>query len=360
MSTICRCNLCGAGHEIDALFCPHCGSTLGGANARAITLPADPIIGREIIGQYIILQKLGEGGMGSVYLADQRSVGRRAVVKVMHPELTRDPSVAQRFAIEAKAASLLNHPHIITIYNYGAMEDGTLFLAMEHCAGCSLDGVLSRSALDSSRAALIGAQICDALAEAHRHGIVHRDLKPSNIMLVEVGRQRDFVKVLDFGIAKVEGTRMTRTGNIIGTPQYMSPEQLRGESLDGRSDLYSLGVLLYEMITGKMVFEAENTAGFMHKHLSEAPVPPRTRVPQLQISNGLEAVIMRALAKEPADRFHDADEMGRALEGCVNAPELPFPPAGQARQKSHRGLWFGLGGRDCRGCRRFRCAGLYF
>src|SRR5262249_35242480 len=148
----------------------------------------------------------------------------------------------------------------------------------------------------------IAAQCCDALGEAHRAGIVHRDLKPSNIMLVTRGRDADFVKVLDFGIAKLEGVKMTATGAIFGTPQYMSPEQLRGESLDGRSDLYSLGVILFEMLTGQLPFRSQTPAGFMHKHISEPPPQMRTLEPALAITPALEDAVQRALAKSPAQR----------------------------------------------------------
>jgi eukaryotic-like serine/threonine-protein kinase len=341
MTMMSLCHTCGAGHEAGALFCPQCGTACAATTHEG----PDPMIGREVIGQYVISEKLGEGGMGAVYLADQPSVGRRAVVKVMHRDLSRDPSLAARFQIEARAASLLSHPHIVTIYNYGAMEDGTLFLAMEHCAGGSLDALLAEGPVPSERTARIGAQICDALAEAHRRGVVHRDLKPSNIMLTQVGRQRDFVKVLDFGIAKVEGVRMTRTGSIIGTPQYMSPEQFRGERLDGRSDLYSLGVLLYEMVTGRPLYESEGAAGYMHKHLEERPMPPRVILPELGIAPSLEATVLRALAKDRAARFVDADEMVRALEACVTSPQLPPTVVSSAAPRRRPlGLWLGVGG----------------
>jgi len=285
--------------------------------------------------------------MGAVYLADQPSVGRQAVVKVMHPGLSADPAVAPRFEVEARAASQLNHPHIITIYNYGAMEDGTLFLAMEHVNGPSLEEVVQQGPLSHGRVATIGAQICDALAEAHSHGVVHRDLKPSNIMLTQVGRQQDFVKVLDFGIAKVEGVKMTRTGSVIGTPQYMSPEQLRGDPLDGRSDLYALGGILYQMVSGELPFQADTAAGYMHKHLNEPPVSPALRNPEVEVPPALEAVILRALAKDPAERYQDAEAMGRALEASRDGVPLTAQssaPIALPRQSAPRtGLWVAIG-----------------
>src|SRR5262245_13818302 len=251
------CPRCASPLESGARFCSRCGAQIAGAadpTQRDMTqtpMPAaDPLIRRQVIGQYVSRKKLGEGGMGAVYVADQPSVGRTAVIKVLHPHFSRDPQMAPRFEIEARAAARLTNPHIVAIYNYGDMGDGTLFLAMEHLAGQNLEqAIRAAGPLSPERAVRIVVQVCDALAEAHRAGVVHRDLKPSNIMLVERGREPDFVKVLDFGIAKLEGEKLTATGAIFGTPQYMSPEQLRGESPDGRSDLYSLGVILFEMLT---------------------------------------------------------------------------------------------------------------
>src|SRR5262249_11094729 len=240
------CPRCKTALEPGARFCSRCGAAIvGGTDPTMRDLGAtpvpttDPMIGRQIIGQYIIRRKLGEGGMGAVYVADQPSVGRTAVIKVLHPHFSRDPNMAARFQIEAKAAARLQNPPIVAIYNYGDGGDGTLFLAMEHLDGRSLEeAIRSSGGLESpapssearrghwpsgriapARAVRIGAQVCDALAEAHRAGIVHRDLKPSNIMLVKRGREGDFAKVLDFGIAKLEGVKMTATGAVFGTPQ---------------------------------------------------------------------------------------------------------------------------------------------
>ena len=334
-----NCPQCGKVLDQDAVFCPQCGTSRAGAP------PPDSMIGRWIIGQYVVTQKLGEGGMGVVFLADQPSVGRQAVIKMLHPELLRDPTVAPRFEVEARAASQLNHPHIITIYNYGAMEDGALYLAMEYCNGLSLEQTMRQGPFSSERTIGVGAMIADALAEAHRHGVVHRDLKPSNIMLEQVGRRSDFVKVLDFGIAKVEGLKMTKTGMMVGTPQYMSPEQLKGEGLDGRADLYSLGVMLYEMVAGKLPFESDTLAGFMHKHLTEIPRAPTAVSPQLNINRALESVILRCLEKDPARRVKDAEELGSLLEACASPTAVPMPPLAPAKnESSHMGLWLGVFG----------------
>src|SRR5215831_7197714 len=205
-----RCSRCGA--LLEDGCCSACGPTVAVTPSAKARAPGDSLTGRTVIGQYLIRKKLGEGAMGAVYLADQITVDRRAVIKVLHPEL-RDPTWAARFEVEARAASQLNHPHIVTIYNYGAMEDGTLFLAMEHLDGPTLEQVLAKNKqLAPERAVAIAQQIARALAEAHRHGVVHRDVKPSNVMLVSRAGENDFVKVLDFGVAKVERPDGTQTG----------------------------------------------------------------------------------------------------------------------------------------------------
>src|SRR5262249_8419341 len=319
------CPRCASPLESGARFCARCGAPSAGAadpTQRDMTqtpMPAaDPLIGRQVIGQYVIRKKLGEGGMGAVYVADQPSVGRTAVIKVLHPHFSRDPQMAPRFEIEARAAARMQNPHIVAIYNYGDMGDGTLFLAMEHLEGRSLDDAIRADGrIAPPRAVRIAVQCCDALGEAHRAGIVHRDLKPPNIMLVRRGRDLDFVKVLDFGIAKLEGVKMTATGAVFGTPQYMSPEQLRGEALDGRSDIYSLAVILFEMLTGQLPFKSQTPAGFMHKHLSEPPPAMRVLDPRLDVPAAIEAAVQHALAKDPAARPQSAAPFAEELEAAV-------------------------------------------
>jgi tRNA A-37 threonylcarbamoyl transferase component Bud32 len=275
------------------------------------------MIGREIIGQYVIVDKLGEGGMGEVYLADQPAIGRQVAIKVVHAqtrERDHDDHV-QRFRNEAKAAASLESPHIVQIFNWGELEDGTLFMAMEYLPGRTLGQVLTaRGALEPELAVAVAEQICTALSEAHAAGIVHRDLKPSNIMLIERGNQQNFAKVLDFGVAKLEGSDITRSGAMFGTPQYMSPEQLLSETLDGRSDLYSLGVMLYEMLAGKLPFSSPTAVGFVTAHLHEQPPPLPSSVPR-----ALAEVVMMLLAKDPNERPANAaavvTELHAALRG---------------------------------------------
>jgi eukaryotic-like serine/threonine-protein kinase len=252
--------------------------------------------------------------MGAVYLADQPTVGRRAVVKLLHPQLSRDPNVAARFNLEARAAAALNHPHIVTVYNYGADSargDGTLYLAMEHLDGRDLERAIADAGrLGAARAVHIARQVCDALAEAHARGVVHRDLKPSNVMLVTRGRDDDFVKVLDFGIAKVKGVALTHSNLVFGTPEYMSPEQLRGQELDGRSDLYALGVVLFEMLSGRMPYQGSSEPTILRRLLDNDPEPYRRAQ---GLPGPLGPLVRWATDPDPATRASSAAELRARL-----------------------------------------------
>ena len=291
----------------------------------------DPMIGREVIGQYRIEKKIGAGGMGAVYLAQQTSVSRPAVIKVLRSQTggsSADGDGTARFAVEAKAASSLNHPNIVTIYNYGEMEDGTLFLAMEYIAGETLAERLNRcGSLPVDRAVHIAVQIARALGEAHANGVVHRDLKPANVMLVPRAGEPDFVKVLDFGIAKIADAGVTSTGYVVGTPRYMSPEQLLGKRLDCRSDIYSAAVVLYEMLTGMTPFQSETPMGWLHQHVEVAPKPPSALAKSGKIPAPVENVVLRALAKAPADRPQSMEMFALDLVAALNAPTEPPPPS---------------------------------
>jgi serine/threonine-protein kinase len=278
----------------------------------------DANVGRRLIDQYVLVEKIGEGGMGAVYLADQPTMGRRAVVKLLHPALSRDTQVAARFNLEARAAAALNHPHIVTVYNYGALDDGVLFLAMEHLDGRDLERTIEESErLSPARAVHIARQICDALAEAHARGVVHRDLKPSNVMLVTRGRDDEFVKVLDFGIAKVKGVALTHSGMVFGTPEYMSPEQLRGRELDGRADLYALGVVLFEMLSGQLPFDGETPEQIMTAQLEKLPPSLSEAAPDAEVPRELEALVARLLAKDPEARPSSAEELSELLAAAL-------------------------------------------
>jgi tRNA A-37 threonylcarbamoyl transferase component Bud32 len=337
------------------VFCPRCGVTLSGREEATLPGPghhvdplaADAMIGRSIIGQFVVRHKLGEGGMGAVYLADQPEIGRTVVIKVIHPWLSKDPQIAERFAAEARAAARLHSPHIVAIHNYGRLPDGTLFLAMEHLGGSTLaEAIKNQGRMDATRAVAIARQVCEALTEAHRQGVIHRDLKPSNIMLLSRGQGPGFVKVLDFGVARIDGRDPGK--GVVGTPVYMAPEQLAGGSVDGRSDIYSLAVILYEMLTGRPPLEARSAAEMAKLHASTPAPPPSTIAPGVWIPHGVEACLMRALAKEPhtrpqaADLF--ADELYNALMATVadhSYVPIPVPRAPSPSRSSVIGAVLG-------------------
>ena len=319
------CRACGTAVTGTSRFCPSCGGSLLMPQSSG-DAPVDPWIGKLVQGRFRVEDRLGAGGMGVVYKAEQVAMRRPVALKMLHPQLVQDAEVVTRFENEAAACSKLTHPNTITVHDFGQAEDGSLFIAMEYIAGRSLEQELRTSgALPWERAVKIAIQICASLAEAHGHGIVHRDLKPGNIMLFERAGSPDTVKVLDFGIAKIcEGVggvdqrqALTRTGMVFGTPQYMSPEQIKGEKVGPRSDLYAVGVILYEMLTGDLPFSAETPMGMLTKHLLELPRPLRQALPSLQAPASLERIVMAAMAKEPDERPASMEDFGRELESCL-------------------------------------------
>jgi serine/threonine-protein kinase len=262
----------------------------------------------QTVGNYRVIAKLGEGGMGAVFLAEHPVIGRRAALKVIHPQHARNAEVVARFVNEATAISRIGHEHIVEVTDFGRTPAGDFYFIMEHLDGEPLSALLAREApLPTARALSIAAQIADALQSSHAHGVIHRDVKPENVFLVSRAGDPTFVKVLDFGLAKlVHGTGAavpeSRAGTVMGTPHYMSPEQCRGGAeIDHRSDVYALGVVLYEMLTGKLPFAGEAYGEVLLKQVTMQPPSARTFVPDLP--EALELVIMRALAKDPAERF---------------------------------------------------------
>ncbi len=276
--------------------------------------PADDYIGKTVAGRYQVESLLGEGGMGKVYKANQLALDKPIVLKVLRQALLSDERTVARFQREAKAASRLNHPNSIGVIDFGQAEDGALYMAMEFVNGKDLHHILSREwPIPEARIARIVSQVLSALSDAHKAGVIHRDLKPENIMIEQRRGDPDFVKVLDFGIAKImdgsgeEGPALTRAGFVCGTPEYMSPEQARGASLDHRSDLYAVGVILYQLTSGMLPFDSDSAVGFATKHLTEIPLTPSKRRPEARISPAMERLVMKAMAKDPAERPQTAE-----------------------------------------------------
>jgi eukaryotic-like serine/threonine-protein kinase len=268
----------------------------------------DTLINALFDGRYRIMRKLGSGGMADVYLAEDEELGRRVAIKILNDKHANDEQFVERFRREAKNAAGLSHPNIVSIYDRGEAE-GTYYIAMEYLDGRSLkEIVVARGPLPIGDAIEATRQVLTALRFAHRKGVVHRDIKPHNVMADADGR----LKVTDFGIARAGVSQMTEAGSIIGTAQYLSPEQARGAAVDQRSDLYSIGVVLYEMLTGQVPFTGESPVEIAMKHLSDTPRPPSLLRPE--IPPDLDMVVLRALAKNPEDRFQTAEELDAELE----------------------------------------------
>lgn len=287
---------------------------------------ADPFIGRDILeGQFHILQKIGSGGMGAVYKASQPQMNRTVAVKILHPKLANRKDLVSRFRREARAMSHLNHPNTVKVFLYGELDDGSLYIVMEFLEGKNLHQTVRKEGpLPWQQALPVLVQVCGALEEAHQKGIVHRDLKPENIFLCNQGGIEGFPKVLDFGLAKVTEREMrpgsimlTQEGMVFGTPEFMSPEQAQGKILDARSDIYSLAVILYEALTGKLPFDAKTPMEYIQYHVASKPLDLDGRVPDKQFPAGLGKVIAKALEKKPEDRYQSAADFARALQAFV-------------------------------------------
>ena len=283
----------------------------------------DPLIGRLINDRYKIVGIIARGGMGKVYRAEQAPLGRLVALKVLNPNYSgeNDPEFHKRFFLEASIASKLTHPNTVTIFDYGKTDDDIYYIAMELLEGRTLHRALREEGpFDPERTMHIGRQICRSLREAHGLGVIHRDLKPANVYLVQHGDENDFVKVLDFGLVKnldEKGEELTQTGLFMGSPKYMSPEQIRGERVDSRVDVYALGVIMYEMLTGKVPFDRPNSVNILMAHIQEQVPAMNDHNGNVRVPPPVEAVVRRCMAKNPDERYGSMDDVLVALKQCA-------------------------------------------
>ena len=324
-----RCPECGTGFGMEAAFCPFDGIAL---KASTWDPTRDPLTGTIIDQRYEVIAPLGEGGMGTVYKVRHVTLDRMFAMKVLRRDLAADRGLAARFLQEARATAAIRHPAVVAISDFGSLADGTPYFVMDLLVGETLaTRMRARGLLSPREASIIARKLADALSAAHAANVVHRDLKPENVFLVRSATSKggidEDVRIVDFGAAKiVGGSKLTRPGVVFGTPYYMSPEQAGGQPVDARADVYSLGVLLYEMITGAVPFEADTYMGVLTKHLFAAPPKPSERAPSGVQLGGLEAVVMRALAKDPSERHQSMTELAAAIERAMQgSPEEQAP-----------------------------------
>ncbi len=294
---------------------------------------------KDLDHRYRIIRKLGEGGMGDVYLAEHVGLGRVEALKILRPRLAESPEFVSRFRREARATNRLQHPNIVSVYDFGKLPDGRFYLTTEYANGERLDHLLHRlGRLPAPRAMNLMAQLADAIDHAHSRGVIHRDLKPENMIIVEHRGTPDVLKVLDFGIAKIiapdyqDSIAATAQGDIYGTPWYMSPEQIRGEGTEPLIDIYALGCIGYHLLTGEAPFEGKSME-VLHAHVTKKPTAPSQHTPNAQIPSALDALILTCLEKRPADRYQTGKEARIALEAV---PGFPTPHTGSARRSYRR------------------------
>ena len=320
------CPACGTRYPVDALFCATDGTPL--QNAATSSGPdVDPYLGREIIGHIEIRQLAGIGAMGRVYRAFQKGIDRDVAVKILHRELSANQQLVARFHREAKVASRLAHSNVVNAYLTGLLPDGSMYIVMEYLDGLSLQSALAAvgGAMPLQRALHVGLQLCDAVGEAHAQGIVHRDIKPENVMLIRRGNDPDFVKVLDFGIARLnwgDQSMATAAGLIFGTARYISPEGAQGEQVAPSGDVYGIATLLYQMLAGRTPFEGESAVALLVQQIHDPPPPLRSIARASYVPEPIARVIMNNLGKNPSERAVDARVLGRALLDAAKASGL--------------------------------------
>ncbi len=322
-----RCSECGKSNPPESKFCGKCGTPLASGTPK----PGDIIADR-----YRVVAPIGRGAMGTVYRVEHVQISKVMAIKLLHRELHQNPENVARFHREAESASRLNHPNTVHVFDFGRTKSGSLYLVMEYVDGDDLAKVLDESGpMPFGRVAYLCAQVAGSVEDAHAAGIVHRDLKPENIVIAQ-GRDGETAKVLDFGLAKLfEGNveaQVTSSGTIVGTPYYMSPEQIQGHELDGRSDVYAIGAIMYECVVGEPPFDAPNPVGVLSRHLSEEPLRPSARSP-LSVPAEADEIILRCLEKDPDNRYQTAEEVRQALIeylATVGAGDWRLSGVGQA------------------------------
>ena len=332
-----RCPECGTGFGVEAAFCPFDGIAL---KASTWDPTRDPLSGTVVDQRYEVIAPLGEGGMGTVYRVRHVTLDRMFAMKVLRRDLASDKGLAARFLQEARATAAIRHPAVVAISDFGTLADGAPYFVMDLLVGETLASRMrARGLLSPREASSVARKLADALSAAHAANVVHRDLKPENVFLVRNATGKgvgEDVRIVDFGAAKiVGGSKLTRPGVVFGTPYYMSPEQAGGHPVDARADVYSLGVLLYEMVTGAVPFEADTYMGVLTKHLFATPVKPSERAPSGVQLGDLESVVLRALEKDPAERYQSMTELAAAIDRAMEGKQPSEAPKAAAKAAPH-------------------------